>query len=202
MTTIKITYASVDGVRETRPFKTLAGAQKFAHKAVGAHPEMGQGYAVSGDGIGKITCRGDCTLEDLFPETAEADANAADQGLLDRALDGSLMASIETDPLAIDPLDLEATEEPSAEEPEAVSPSGAEEPTDDHGDETERRGGIGQMIRDLLVDPEAYGYQEIVDIVRGEFPQSKTSRRSIASVAAALKRSGVEFPSRRPRKAD
>ena len=66
--TIKVRYEWIDsyGRGTTRSFKTLAGAQKWAQKWIGAHPEMGGWYAVSDDGIGKITCRG-CSLNDLFP---------------------------------------------------------------------------------------------------------------------------------------
>ena len=65
---IIVKYSSIDRVRTLRTFKTLAGARKFAHRCVGAHPEMGFYYAVSGDGIGKIIVAGDATLRDLFPE--------------------------------------------------------------------------------------------------------------------------------------
>lgn len=64
---IKVSYRSVDGHTTTRTFKTLKGAQKFAHYWVGAHPEIGSTYAVSGDGIGKIMAHG-ATLRELFPE--------------------------------------------------------------------------------------------------------------------------------------
>jgi|ERR1700720_46797 len=67
--TIKVRYQTIDRVNKLRSFKTLAGAQKFAHYWVGAHPEIGCGYAVAGDGIGKITCSG-CTLRELFPDNA------------------------------------------------------------------------------------------------------------------------------------
>lgn len=66
-TEIKVTYSAVDGARTVRKFKTLAGAQAFAHKAVGEHPDLGSGYAVSFDGIGKIEVEG-CALSALFPE--------------------------------------------------------------------------------------------------------------------------------------
>lgn len=66
---IHVTYTSVDRYRKSAYFKTLAGAQAFAQKWVGKHPEIshGFGYAVSGDGIGKVTCEG-CAIADLFPE--------------------------------------------------------------------------------------------------------------------------------------
>lgn len=127
----------------------------------------------------------------------EADAADADQALLDSALDGSLMASIEVDPLAIDPLTLDVSEASSAVEPDAVSPNGAEEPGDDQDEPVVPSRGVGKLIASLLVDPEGFDYAAIVEMVVGEFPAAKTSRRSIASVAAGLRRKGVEVPMRR-----
>lgn len=63
---ITVYYESLDRCSKTRKFKTLAGAQRFAQKWVGKHPEIGTTYAVSGDGIGKITVVG-ASLADLFP---------------------------------------------------------------------------------------------------------------------------------------
>lgn len=62
---IKITYSTVDRFVKVGRYKTLKGAQAFAHKWVGEHPEMGSTYAVSGDGVGKVTVTG-CTLKELF----------------------------------------------------------------------------------------------------------------------------------------
>lgn len=67
--TIKVRYRSIDHFTKTSTFKTLPGARKFAHKWVGEHPEIGSYYAVSGDGVGKITVEG-ATLAELFPEAA------------------------------------------------------------------------------------------------------------------------------------
>ena len=52
---MKITYTSIDGVRKTRSFKTLNAARKFAYDCVGPQDVEGGSYAVSFDGIGKIT---------------------------------------------------------------------------------------------------------------------------------------------------
>jgi len=68
---ISVTYESIDHCRKTRKFKTLKGAQAFAQKYVGKHPEMGSFYAVSGDGVGKITAHG-VNLTDLFQSEAES----------------------------------------------------------------------------------------------------------------------------------
>lgn len=68
---MKITYQSCDGARKTRTFKTLAGARKFAQEWVGKNPEMGSRYAISGDGIGKITAEG-VELRALFGDLPQA----------------------------------------------------------------------------------------------------------------------------------
>ena len=68
---IKIRYHSIDGFSAARTFKTLKGAQAFAQKWVGRFPDIGCGYAVSFDGIGKVTVSG-ATLVDLFPQEAPA----------------------------------------------------------------------------------------------------------------------------------
>ena len=66
---IKVRYSTIDRFSQTRRFKTLEGARKFAVYYVGEHPEMGSSYAVSDDGVGKITVEG-CTLRELFKEPA------------------------------------------------------------------------------------------------------------------------------------
>src|SRR6188768_740092 len=63
---ISVSYRSLDHYSETRSFRTLNGAQKYAQKWVGAHPDLGSFYAVSNDGVGRITVKG-CTLAELFP---------------------------------------------------------------------------------------------------------------------------------------
>ena len=67
---ITVKYQSIDGYNETRKYKTLNGARRFAQKWVGKHPEISENfrYAISADGIGKITCFG-CTVKELFPES-------------------------------------------------------------------------------------------------------------------------------------
>jgi hypothetical protein len=64
---IIVYYTSVDGCRKTEVCKDLQHAREWAHYWVGEHPEMGSRYAISGDGVGKITCSG-CKLSELFPE--------------------------------------------------------------------------------------------------------------------------------------
>lgn len=67
MADIIVTYTSIDGARTLRRFSDLQAAQKFAHQWVGERPSLGHSYAVSDDGIGKITVSG-VSLRDLFPE--------------------------------------------------------------------------------------------------------------------------------------
>jgi hypothetical protein len=71
---ITVIYSSIDRVRKSRKYKTLASASKFAVSMLGQHPEFGTGYAVSDDGVGKIEVSG-CTLAELFgvPGAASAD---------------------------------------------------------------------------------------------------------------------------------
>ncbi|MGB3689598.1 MAG: hypothetical protein WBA02_09885 [Jannaschia helgolandensis] len=59
---------------------------------------------------------------------------------------------------------------------------------------------VGSLVQELLMDPDL-GYLAIVDRVMAEFPDAKTSVRSVASVAAGLRRKGVNVPMRRTAKA-
>jgi hypothetical protein len=62
---IKIYRTSIDGCRSVRSFKSLKGARKFATDAVGPQDAFGGHYAVSNDGIVKVTWAG-CTRAELF----------------------------------------------------------------------------------------------------------------------------------------
>lgn len=72
-TQIKVTYTATDGHTKTKTYKTQKAAHKFAAHWIGEHPEMAPDYAVSGDGVGKITVEG-LTIEELFaaPTVAKA----------------------------------------------------------------------------------------------------------------------------------
>jgi hypothetical protein len=72
---IIVTYIAVDGATGTRKYKTLAGAQKFAWAKVGKNPDIGTGYAVSGDGVVTLYVGG-VTFDALFPDTVVAFADA------------------------------------------------------------------------------------------------------------------------------
>jgi hypothetical protein len=68
--TIKMTYKASDGFTKRGSFKTVAGAKAFAAKWVGETPEVGTTYAVSPDGVGRVTWSG-VSKADLFGETLE-----------------------------------------------------------------------------------------------------------------------------------
>lgn len=55
---------------------------------------------------------------------------------------------------------------------------------------------IGRLVEELLMD-EALDYTAIVDQVMAEFSNAKTTARSVASVAAVLRKKGVDVPKRR-----
>ena len=63
---IRVEYTAVDAARETKTFNDLDEARAFANGWIGKHPEIGSDYAVSGDGVGKITAN--VPMSDLFPE--------------------------------------------------------------------------------------------------------------------------------------
>lgn len=55
---------------------------------------------------------------------------------------------------------------------------------------------IGSLVQELLMD-EALAYTAIVDRVMADFPDAKTTVRSVASVAAVLRKKGSDVPMRR-----
>lgn len=63
---IIVRYYAIDGFKMRRDFAVLARAQAFAWKWVGENAELGSNYAVSNDGIGKITVSGDATLAQVM----------------------------------------------------------------------------------------------------------------------------------------
>jgi hypothetical protein len=70
---ITLTVRTVDHWRETRRYKTLKGARKFAHSIVGPHPDTGGGYAVSFYGDAVLVFDG-ASYNELFPPKAEPPA--------------------------------------------------------------------------------------------------------------------------------
>jgi len=69
MREVRVLVRTVDHHSETRRFKTLAGARRFAHKWVGEAPDLGLWYAVSFDGMVTVTVYG-ATLAEVFPKSA------------------------------------------------------------------------------------------------------------------------------------
>jgi hypothetical protein len=63
---IQVLYQAIDGYSETRGYATVEAAREWPQRMIGAHPDMGSHYAVSFDGVGKVSVAG-CTLDDLFP---------------------------------------------------------------------------------------------------------------------------------------
>ena len=63
---IKVHVEAVDGFKTTHLCKNLTEARKAAQEHVGATPDIGSGYAVSADGVVKVTADG-ASLRDLFP---------------------------------------------------------------------------------------------------------------------------------------
>lgn len=55
---------------------------------------------------------------------------------------------------------------------------------------------IGSVVSQLVLNP-LLSYDQIVDMIRSQFPGANTSRRSVASVAARLRKAGVIVPLRR-----
>ena len=96
--------------------------------------------------------------------------------------------------------------EPESTEPTAA-PAGEEQTVDQKIREAkvhvpkgaEPRRTIGSLVQELLMD-EALGYEAIVEGVVAEFPDAKTSVRSVASVAAVLRKKGADVPMRRKTK--
>lgn len=80
---IVLSYKATDGASKSAKFATIKGAQAFAHKWVGATPELAHSYAVSGDGVGRITWKG-CSPAELWPQAA-ADREAEAQALASSA---------------------------------------------------------------------------------------------------------------------
>lgn len=92
---ITLRYHAVDGHRTTRVYKTIETARAYAQKMLGECPELGQNYAVSGDGVGTITAEG-CTLIELFPRLVdpltEARIDAEISAMMKLAVEGGMAA--------------------------------------------------------------------------------------------------------------
>jgi hypothetical protein len=69
---LKLGYSSVDDQKvRPRVYTSLRGARDYAQGMLGKRPEIGGGYAVSGDGVGKIVIlEGNVSLWEIFPDVA------------------------------------------------------------------------------------------------------------------------------------
>lgn len=68
---ITIRYSTIDHFSETRRFKTLEGARKYAKMRMGDTFDIGSSYAVDMFGTGKLEVRG-VSLETLLDVTPMA----------------------------------------------------------------------------------------------------------------------------------
>ena len=60
---------------------------------------------------------------------------------------------------------------------------------------------VGRLVeRLLLADDGSWRYADVVAEVRRRFPEARTTRRSVASVAADMRKRGVDVPIRRAAK--
>lgn len=103
----------------------------------------------------------------------------APEGFDFKALDEELRGAIEAAQQA----------EGDAEKPLESAEQPSEQPKAD-------RGGIGRLVN-LLLTTTDLDYASIVARVKGQYSEAKTTARSVASVAADLRRDGVDVPSRR-----
>lgn len=60
---------------------------------------------------------------------------------------------------------------------------------------------IGSVVAELVMDA-TLSYDAIVHMIHEQFEGAATSRRSVASVAARLRKNGVEVPFRRNQQSD
>ena len=65
---ITLKFRFIEGGSKTASYKTLQGAQKAAHRQIGAHPDIGSSYAVDNHGCCTLRVEG-CTMAELFPST-------------------------------------------------------------------------------------------------------------------------------------
>lgn len=65
----------------------------------------------------------------------------------------------------------------------------------------EKKVTIGSVVADLLMDA-TLSYDAIVNLIQVQFADANTSARSVASVAARLRKAGTDVPMRRVGKSD
>ena len=85
---------------------------------------------------------------------------------------------------------------PDVTRPEPAEPAEATDRESDDASNTKPNRTVGLLVKELLMD-EALDYAAIVERVVAEFPEAKTSARSVASVATDLRKKGTQVPIRR-----
>lgn len=60
---------------------------------------------------------------------------------------------------------------------------------------------VGHEVAKLLMGKSTLSYAQIAERVRKRVPEARTSPRSVASIAAALRASGKDIPDRRSKHA-
>jgi hypothetical protein len=60
---------------------------------------------------------------------------------------------------------------------------------------------IGIVVAELVMDA-SLSYDMIVNLIHAQFEDASTSRRSVASVAARLRKDGIDVPLRRQQKGE
>jgi len=97
--TIKITIRAVDGFSQTRSFKTLAGARRYAVERVGDAPDLGTTYAVDLYGVVTLYAEG-VSLQDLFyPKAPRRLATQEEQDAHDECVAEGFYVYPDLDPL-------------------------------------------------------------------------------------------------------
>ena len=89
---IKLYFETLDGIRKTKSFKSLKGAQKATWGWVGKDAEIGSYYAVSADGVVKVTIMEGTTLAELFDNAPPVDPYPDGKDYYVVRIDGDLIA--------------------------------------------------------------------------------------------------------------
>jgi hypothetical protein len=66
---VTLSFATVDGVRKILSYDSVEAARVAAHDWVGEAPTFGSDYAISDDGVVRVSVNG-ATLTDIFPRGA------------------------------------------------------------------------------------------------------------------------------------
>lgn len=95
--------------------------------------------------------------------------------------------------------ELGATEADETKAEAAEDPEQANHEAEDTAEDDKPKLTISRLTEKLLMD-ENLGYAAIVERVVADFPEAKTTTRSVASVAAVMRKKGVDVPMRKKSK--